>query len=215
MGHATQPMNAARMAGYLSEKAPVISDTYKSPASCYIDYVVLPVTLAAPDARLLANGNAEVFWETSSEANCKEFEVHHGTDNRTWKTIGTVAGNGDSNILRNYTLKHLTPAYGLNYYRLWQVDFNGSRRQFGPAVLNMKNKKGFDVIAVTADKAQKAIVNIYDIQGHLLHSRQLTVNAGFNKFNFITAQLRGYKGEIIIQIKTDQDIERTFKQIVQ
>ncbi|MBC7936629.1 MAG: DUF1501 domain-containing protein [Rhizobacter sp.] len=227
MGHGTQPMSAARMSGYLTEKAPIIADTHKAPPGCYIDYVVLPVTLASLDARLLQNGSAEIFWETSSEANCKEFEIQHSRDNINWTAIGTVAGNGDSNILRRYKITHPQPFFGLNYYRLWQVDFNGSKRQFGPAVLNVRNKKGFDVsvypnpavfdfnIAVTADKEQKGIINLYDIQGHLLQSRPVTILNGFNKFNFLTAQLRNYKGEIIIHIKTDNAIERTFKQLIQ
>ncbi|HRD56804.1 MAG TPA: DUF1501 domain-containing protein [Ferruginibacter sp.] len=227
MGHGPQPMTAARMNDFTTTKPAIISEEYKATPACYINYIVLPVTIASFNVRLLASGNAELVWETSSETNCKEFDVQHSIDNLNWTSIGTVAGNGNSSMLSRYSLQHSKPSVGINYYRLWQVDYNGSRRIFGPKILRVKKQQGFEVkiypnpavydfnIAITAEKKQNAVINIYDIQGHLLNSRNAAIPVGFTKINIPVNQLRNYKGEIIVQIKTDYGFEQASKLIIQ
>jgi hypothetical protein len=105
----------------------VIAATHVAPAACYINQIVLPVTLITLKAYLLPDGNGEIFWETASESNCKEFQVQHSTDSNNWTNIGTVAGSGDSSSNKQYTLQHNGLVVGRNFYRLWQVDFNGSK----------------------------------------------------------------------------------------
>jgi hypothetical protein len=61
----------------------------------------------------------------------------------------------------------------------------------------------------------KAALQIFDIQGHLLLKQDIKINSGFNKFNFLTTQFRGYKGELIIHLINDMNVQRTVKQILQ
>ncbi|HRP89336.1 MAG TPA: T9SS type A sorting domain-containing protein [Edaphocola sp.] len=72
--------------------------------------------------------NVLLTWTTLSEANNKGFEVQRSTDARNWKTIGFVtskANNANSRAALNYNLIDAHPVYGINYYRLKQVDFDG------------------------------------------------------------------------------------------
>jgi uncharacterized protein (DUF1501 family) len=227
MGHGLNPMMAARMNAFLPTKAPVIASTHIAPAACYIDQIVLPVTLITLKAYLLPDGNGEIFWETASESNCKEFQVQHSTDSSNWTNIGIVAGSGDSSSLKQYTLQHNGLVVGKNFYRLWQVDFSGSRRAYGPVILQVKenatllvksypNPASYDFnLTITAAKEQKATLQIFDVQGHLLLKQTIKINSGFNKFNFLTTQFRGYKGELIIHLINDMNVQRTVKQILQ
>jgi uncharacterized protein (DUF1501 family) len=227
LGHGPNPMNAARMGNFVADKAPVVADDYKSPAGCYINTIALPVALTKLEGRILSSGDAEIYWQTSSENNCKEFLVEHSIDQLMWNAVGTIAGAGNSSTINNYSLLHKTPAIAVNYYRLWQMDYNGSKRVFGPVALRVKKQQGFDVklypnpavfdfnIAITAEKAQKLVINIYDIQGHLLNSRQTSISSGFSKINIPVQQLRNYKGEIVVQLKTDYGIEFVSKLIIQ
>ncbi len=226
MGHGSQPMNAARMATFTTDKAPVVAATHVSPPSCYINQIVLPITLASLNAYLLANGNGNIIWETTNESNCKEFEVQHSTDGINWKKVGVVPGSNNSTITQKYSLQHSKPSIGRNFYRLWQADFYGGRKMYGPVNLFVKESAGFVVksypnpavfdfnITVTADKDQIASVQFFDIQGHLLQQQQIKINKGFNKFNYATTLFKGYSGELIIYIKTNYDLQRTIRQII-
>lgn len=87
----------------------------------------LPVTLLGINANLV-NGNAFVSWSTSMELNNSHFEVQRMIQGETeFKTIGVVAGAGNSNQLLNYTYKDGLSSVntGVVFYRLKQVDFNG------------------------------------------------------------------------------------------
>jgi uncharacterized protein (DUF1501 family) len=227
MGHGLQPMTAARMNAFLPTKALVIAPAYQAPPSCYIDQVLLPVTLVSLKAFLLPDGNGEVRWETATETNCKEFEVQHSTDSENWTDIGVVPGSGESNSLKRYSFVHKGLVVGRNFYRLWQVDYNGSRRQYGPVLLQVKENVQFVVksypnparfdfnVTITAAKRQQALVQIFDIQGHLLLKQNIVINNGFNKYNYLTSQFHNYRGELIIHFSTDLSIERTIKQLIQ
>ncbi|PTM10149.1 MAG: hypothetical protein DA408_16750 [Bacteroidetes bacterium] len=79
---------------------------------------------------------ARVFWQTASEANSDFFVVEASTDGRTFTELGKVAAAGFSQEFQNYEFWDYRPAPGTNYYRLWQVDFDGSRYDEGIVLVN-------------------------------------------------------------------------------
>ncbi len=72
------------------------------------------------------NENVLISWTTVSEVNNSHFEVQHSINGTYFNEIGRVPGNGFSNQTLKYNYLHQSPALGLNYYRLKQVDFNGA-----------------------------------------------------------------------------------------
>lgn len=227
MAHGQQPMTAARMNNFLPTKAPIIAATHTAASNCYINQIVLPITLTSLNAYLLADGNCEVAWETESESNCKEFTVEHSTNAIDWALIGTVAGSGTTSINKKYKLLHTKVVTGRNFYRLTQIDFTSNKKQYGPVIVTVKEKAGFVVksypnpakfdfnVTITADKKQNATIQFFDIQGHLLLQQNISILSGFNKFNYLVPQFKGYKGELIIHIQTDYDLQKTMKQIIE
>lgn len=223
MGHGPQPMAAARMGAFTQSKAPVIAEGFKVDPGCYIqgnfniEGAPLPVVIASFTVRLLPSGRSNILWETSSESNCKEFEVEHSLDGETWKIVGKVPGRGDSAVAQYYSMEHDSPSAGMNFYRLWQVSFDGTTAVYGPINLSVKDQNEFDVkvypnpvsadfnIAVTTDRSQKVLLNIFDIQGHLLEQRQLQIRAGLNKIHIPKMTTKNYKGEIILRFRSDYE----------
>lgn len=65
-------------------------------------------------------------WQTSSEINSRNFDVEFSIDGVKFNKIGTVATVGNSTTPTSYSFLHTTPINGLNYYRLKQVDQDGS-----------------------------------------------------------------------------------------
>lgn len=109
----------------------------------------LPVELLSFKANN-KNGAALLNWSTASEKDNDKFEVERSQDGRNFGKIGEVAGNGNSNRTLAYAFTDSRPTTGTNYYRLRQVDHDGTSSYS-------------KTIAVTfaAPKAGAAIAQVY------------------------------------------------------
>lgn len=65
-------------------------------------------------------------WITASEENSSYFEVQRSSDGKDFRGIGQVRAAGSSSSVLYYTFEDRYPENGLFYYRLKQVDFDGS-----------------------------------------------------------------------------------------
>lgn len=68
-------------------------------------------------------------WATATERNNARFAVERSTDNVEWAMVAQVPGAGDSQTTRVYSVIDRSPASGLSYYRLVQVDLDGTETQ--------------------------------------------------------------------------------------
>jgi len=91
----------------------------------------LPISLLSFTARRSGNV-AELQWRTETELNNDYMAVEHSTDGRIYTEIGQVPGAGTTQIPQDYHFTHGSPAPGLNYYRLRQVDYDGQAEYHGP-----------------------------------------------------------------------------------
>jgi hypothetical protein len=89
-----------------------------------VDGTPLPVSLATFTATK-SSSSTQLSWRTASELNNAHFSIERSADGREYKEIGVVQGHGTSLEPRSYTYTDESPAHGLNYYRLRQVDFDG------------------------------------------------------------------------------------------
>lgn len=71
-------------------------------------------------------GNVKLSWATAMELNNDRFEVERSQDGKTFSKIGEVRGHGNSSVRLDYSFTDTAPAAGDNYYRLRQVDFDGT-----------------------------------------------------------------------------------------
>ncbi len=65
-------------------------------------------------------------WSTASEQENKGFSVERSTDGKTFSPIAFVNGAGNSSVKKHYTFADVAPVAGTAYYRLRQVDFDGT-----------------------------------------------------------------------------------------
>jgi hypothetical protein len=98
--------------------------------------VPLPVTLsyftAQPQQQKVA-----IQWATATEINNKGFYIQHSVNGIQFSNIGFVAGKGNSTNANNYSYTHFTPVQGNNYYRLQQVDNDGTISYSKVQMVNM------------------------------------------------------------------------------
>ncbi|MCE1189163.1 MAG: T9SS type A sorting domain-containing protein [Ignavibacteria bacterium] len=85
----------------------------------------LPVELAAFNYSLIRDA-VKLNWNTASETNNAGFHVLRSTDQVNWADLGFVAGNGYSATAHDYSFVDSKTVQGTMYYRLKQVDNDGT-----------------------------------------------------------------------------------------
>ncbi|QQS36792.1 MAG: S8 family peptidase [Ignavibacteriales bacterium] len=85
----------------------------------------LPVELTSFNARY-SNDIVNLEWITSSEKNNYGFEIQRETETNSYETIGFVEGKGTTSNNSFYTFTDEKFSTGKNYYRLKQIDYDGS-----------------------------------------------------------------------------------------
>lgn len=86
---------------------------------------VLPVELVSFKADV-HESVIELQWTTASEINNDYFEVQKSMNGIDYVSLGRVEGNGNITASVAYSFIDASPTSGINYYRLKQVDFDGS-----------------------------------------------------------------------------------------
>ena len=85
----------------------------------------LPVELTRFSAVPQAAGVA-LAWATASEKSSAYFEVQRSATGEAYAAIGKVAAQGSSSSAREYAFVDAQPLAGTSYYRLRQVDADGT-----------------------------------------------------------------------------------------
>ncbi len=88
--------------------------------------IPLPVTLI--DFRVEKSGSSILLkWSTTLEENNSHYNIQKSTNGIDFETIGIINTKmTNSNTLLNYHFSDSGPVMGTNYYRLEQIDFDGS-----------------------------------------------------------------------------------------
>lgn len=107
----------------------------------YLGPGILPVEFASFDATT-SNDGVLLEWATVSEKDNDYFEIQKSTDLDSWETIEEVEGNGTTNNLTKYSYGDNQPSDGTNYYRLRQVDYDGTEDFSKVVVTNYQSQVG-------------------------------------------------------------------------
>jgi hypothetical protein len=104
---------------------------------------ILPIELSLFNA-VLKGDFVDINWQTTSEKNNDYFILEKSYDTKKWSTIANVKGNGTTNSIQNYNWKYIVDFSGICYYRLTQVDFDGTREIFN--IISTKNEYENEII---------------------------------------------------------------------
>jgi hypothetical protein len=99
---------------------------------------ILPVEVVNFEVKETAKFN-HVMWKTKSELNSKWFIIERSTDGVNFSEIGTVDAAGNSSQEKNYFYKDYDILYPKLYYRLKEIDYDGSY-QYSDAVMIMRTE---------------------------------------------------------------------------
>jgi len=119
-------------------------------------------------------------WSTATETNNASFVVERKTNN-TWEQISSVAGKGTTTQKQNYTFTDNKVNTSKAYYRLKQVDFNGSYTYSNVVEVSVSAPASFElsqnypnpfnpstVIRYSVPVDSKVKIDVYSVTGQLV-----------------------------------------------
>ncbi|MEN0004418.1 MAG: BspA family leucine-rich repeat surface protein [Bacteroidota bacterium] len=90
------------------------------------DCAALPVEWLAFEARAAEANQVAIHWTTAVEIDNDYFLVERSKDGLDFELIAQVQGQGSTTDVSYYNILDQYPYHGVNYYRLQQVDFDGT-----------------------------------------------------------------------------------------
>ena len=103
---------------------------------------------------------SDLTWNTAQEVNSEAFEVEASRDGRSFSKVARVAAAGNSTTAHRYAYRHATSQAGIRYYRLRQVDIDGSSTY--SSVLTLTTRLAAGNLRVTAGPNPfESSLNIY------------------------------------------------------
>ncbi|HQF43020.1 MAG TPA: T9SS type A sorting domain-containing protein, partial [Ignavibacteriaceae bacterium] len=188
----------------------------------------IPVELTMFTAERLDAG-VLLSWETATETNNSGFEVERSRDSENFASIGFVKGNGTTTQKSNYNFIDTDIEIGNYYYRLKQVDFDGTSKYYNVVMIDAGLPRDFSVMQnypnpfnpVTSIKFQlpvdsKVKIEIFNSLGEriseLLNNQ---LSAGFHEVSFDASnQASGIFYYVVTATGTDGRDFRSVKKMV-
>jgi hypothetical protein len=158
--------------------------------------IPFPVEMLSFDGEPLADGSVQLNWATASELNNSHFELEKSLDGSFFTKLADVPGARYSREEQAYSYRDRTHMAPTTYYRLKQVDLNGSSRYSETLVLHLSELKGYafrifpnpssDRLFLKAPFAPelKVQVEVHDLMGRQLLHRYW--EAGQNQLEIAT-----------------------------
>jgi hypothetical protein len=153
-------------------------------------------------------------WATASEYNNDGFALERSANGSNWTQIGFVKGQGNTNQLTNYHYTDRQPMSGENYYRLRQMDYNGSFDFSAVIVLRNESEKlelsaypnpSDDIVTISINNPNEVdlTLTVHDYLGRIIFESRLNAQSNWNReFQFDT------KGMYFITLNTGQEFYR-------
>jgi hypothetical protein len=163
-------------------------------------------------------------WSTAQEINNDYFSVEQSADGVSFTEIGTVAGAGNTNEPRTYSLIDNSPYTNqATYYRLKQVDFDGAFSYSDIEVLKPNTALEFIKLypnpvvkeltyEVYAAKAMEVSTFIVNSLGQLVYSNNSSLTEGVSNHTINVSTLSA--GEYIIHIKSTSGLHKIARRFV-
>lgn len=109
----------------------------------YLMDAVVPVELLSFNA-VNREGSIYLEWSTITETNNSAFEIESSSDRQNWDVIASVEGRGTTSNRNDYVfIDTKNYSTGIVYYRLWQIDFDGSRNLIADEELEVIEPENF------------------------------------------------------------------------
>lgn len=183
----------------------------------------LPVELTSFTAECSETGTL-ISWQTASEQTSSAFEIEKSRDGMNWMNLTTLAAAGNSTTLINYSYTD-TDKSGLAYYRLQQVDQDGTAKTYGPISSNCSNNgislktfpnpstEQFTISIESEVPMTVAQIIVKDVFGRVVASKAVSIVEGTTQVELSNLILQG--GMYTVSLEENGKAIYTAKQVMQ
>lgn len=152
-------------------------------------------------------------WQTGTELNSKQFNIQRSSDGQNFTTIGSNAAAGNSNTPKSYSYTDAGADLlkGILYYRLEQVDKDGTKYYSKVAVIKNLPSNVFTIMpnpvksVITIQSkinAARATMQLSDMNGKVIYTSNKAISTGY--LQIPAANLAGGNYTLTIQANGDK-----------
>lgn len=153
----------------------------------------LPVEVISFDATVI-NNNVELKWSTASETNNSHFVLERSFDGQRFDQLSVIEGAGTTADFQSYKFMDESALFGINYYRLKQVDLDGQYEYLDvitaiieietPVITVLPNPvKDFAKIRVEMNTVHPVDLQLLDAHGKLVKTIKINNAGGIEEVN--------------------------------
>ena len=149
----------------------------------------------------------DLLWVTASEINNDYFVIERSTNASDWIPLDSVNGAGNSNAVLSYHYPDNNPYSGTSYYRLKQIDNDGTTEYSNIEVVNFEGleiislfpnpSSGEVSISIKSSETGTLELKAYDSVGKLVSNEVFQVNEGVSNIN---TQINAADGKYFISV---------------
>lgn len=161
----------------------------------------LPVDLINFDV-CLDGETVDIRWVTATESNNEKFILQRSDNAVDYVNVAEIKGNGNSNKIVHYQYHDVDPFLGVNYYRLKQVDFDGTPSLSYPVSINFQKVKNSnssfnawlndDLLEIALNENQSgAIIRVIDMTGRTVFHQNVSPNVTDLKYKISQYSISG------------------------
>jgi hypothetical protein len=136
----------------------------------------LPVTWLTFTTRNIDNKSVYLSWSTASEQDAESFFIERSSNGKDYLTIGSLPASGTSRVRQDYSFTDPNPNVGRTYYRLRQVDFDGTFAYSEVRAVTLNGRRSVSVFPNPLEKDElnvqlnfsdedEVFVSVYDVSG--------------------------------------------------
>jgi hypothetical protein len=174
-----------------------------------------PVEFVSFEAEIIGQ-EVQLSWSTATEVNNDFFAIERSGDGQIFDQIGREAGAGNSQQIQSYAFTDAEPLPRHAYYRLKQVDYDGtyafstvqevlmSAELEVPIVVFPNPVAAGEIISIQLESQREAEVEavVTNLAGQVVAQQTFSVLTGQNILSFSSAALSA--GTYVMQIKNGQ-----------
>ena len=150
-------------------------------------------------------------WVTGSETNNDYFEILASVDGKDWTVVQLVQGSGTTTEVNEYhAIDYNTGEFGYKYYRIKQVDYDGTTEYFGVrrvdfTVNNENEIRVFEnngIIQVSFKSSYSSgsgRVDVIDVNGRTFAAEGFYTNEDYIQ-NFTIDKSKLFKGIYLVRV---------------
>lgn len=222
--------NTGTWYSYLTDSSATISSTTPTvtlkPGEFYvftnISLHTLPVKWLSFTAQKAGESSIQLNWSTTEDVNNSHFNVERSINGVNYSLIGSVPAGKAVNGIENYSFTDVGPYNGMNYYRLQQVDKDGSAIRSKTVQVSITgaytswqvypNPAAAGTALYFNTALSKVQLLLTDASGRIVYKGRLSSVVTGQKVNIPVQQFA--KGTYLLKVSTDK-LSHTEKILVQ